>query len=79
MQFALDRNIDAAAQDVQTAISSAMRELPTQMTTPPTFRKVNPADSPVFYVAMYSETLPTWTVNEYAETQLAQQIGRAHV
>jgi HAE1 family hydrophobic/amphiphilic exporter-1 len=75
LQFALDRNIDAAAQDVQSAIAAAQRKLPPDMPTPPSFRKVNPADSPVFYVAMYSATLPTWTVNEYAETQLAQRLS----
>jgi len=75
LQFALDRDIDAAAQDVQSAIAAAQRKLPPDMPTPPSFRKVNPADSPVFYIAMYSTTLPTWTVNEYAETQLAQRIS----
>ncbi|HEY3432664.1 MAG TPA: efflux RND transporter permease subunit [Rhodocyclaceae bacterium] len=75
LQFALDRNIDAAAQDVQSAISAALRKLPTEMTTPPSFRKVNPADSPVFYIAMRSDTLPLSTVNEYAETQLAQRLS----
>jgi HAE1 family hydrophobic/amphiphilic exporter-1 len=75
LQFALDRNIDAAAQDVQSAIAAAQRKLPPDMPTPPSFRKVNPADSPVFYIAMYSATLPTWTVNEYAETQLAQRLS----
>ena len=75
LQFALDRDIDAAAQDVQAAIAAAMRRLPQDMPSPPSFRKVNPADSPVFYIAMYSETLPTWVVNEYAETQLAQRLS----
>ncbi|MDQ8038212.1 MAG: efflux RND transporter permease subunit, partial [Pedobacter sp.] len=75
IQFNLDRNIDAAAQDVQSAISAATRKLPPNMPSPPSFRKVNPADSPVFYIAMYSETLPLIQVNEYAETQLAQRLS----
>jgi len=75
LQFALDRSIDAAAQDVQAAISSALRQLPTQMTTPPTFKKVNPADSPVFYVAFTSKTLRLSTLDEYAENTLAQRIS----
>jgi HAE1 family hydrophobic/amphiphilic exporter-1 len=75
LQFLLERDIDAAAQDVQSAIAAAQRSLPPDMPTPPSFRKVNPADFPIFYVAMYSATLPTWTVNEYAETQLAQRLS----
>jgi multidrug efflux pump subunit AcrB len=75
LQFALDRNIDAAAQDVQAAISSALRQLPPQMTTPPTFRKVNPADSPIFYIAFTSKTLRLSTLDEYAENTLAQRIS----
>ena len=75
LQFALDRNIDAAAQDVQAAISAALRQLPTQMTTPPTFRKVNPADSPVYYIAFTSKTLRLSTLDEYAENTLAQRIS----
>jgi HAE1 family hydrophobic/amphiphilic exporter-1 len=75
LQFSLDRNIDAAAQDVQAAIAAALRKLPPDMPAPPSFRKVNPADSPIFYLAMYSSTLPLQTVNEYAETQLAQRIS----
>ncbi|MBA8889043.1 HAE1 family hydrophobic/amphiphilic exporter-1 [Dokdonella fugitiva] len=75
LQFALDRNIDAAAQDVQAAISAALRQLPTQMTTPPTFRKVNPADSPIFFVAFTSKTLRLSTLDEYAENTLAQRIS----
>jgi HAE1 family hydrophobic/amphiphilic exporter-1 len=75
IQFALERNIDAAAQDVQSAIAAAQRSLPPDMPTPPSFRKVNPADSPIFFVAMYSATLPTWVVNEYADTQLAQRLS----
>ena len=75
LQFALERDIDAAAQDVQSAIAAAQRKLPPDMPTPPSFRKVNPADFPIFYIAMNSATLPTWVVNEYAETQLAQRLS----
>jgi hydrophobic/amphiphilic exporter-1 (mainly G- bacteria), HAE1 family len=75
LQFSLDRNIDAAAQDVQSAISAALRKLPQNMPAPPSFRKVNPADSPIFYIAMSSPTLPLSLVNEYAETQLAQRLS----
>jgi len=75
LQFSLDRDIDAAAQDVQAAIAAAQRKLPPDMPTPPSFRKVNPADSPIFYLAMHSDTLPLPAVNEYASTQLAQRIS----
>ena len=75
LQFSLDRDIDAAAQDVQAAIAAAQRKLPSDMPTPPSFRKVNPADSPIFYLAMHSDTLPLPAVNEYATTQLAQRIS----
>ncbi len=75
LQFTLDRNIDAAAQDVQSAISAALRKLPPNLPAPPSFRKVNPADQPIFYVAMSSATLPLAIVNEYAETQLAQRLS----
>ncbi len=75
LQFSLDRDIDAAAQDVQAAISTALRKLPTDMTTPPSLRKVNPGDSPVFYVFMNSPTLPMSTVTRYAEGQLARRLS----
>jgi HAE1 family hydrophobic/amphiphilic exporter-1 len=75
LQFSLERNIDAAAQDVQAAITRAARQLPPQMTTPPAFQKVNPADAPVFYLALTSKTLPLSTVDEYAQTMLAQRIS----
>ncbi len=75
LTFELDRSIDAAAQDVQSAISSALRQLPKEMTTPPTFRKVNPADSAILYLAMSSSTMPLTQVDEYAETELAQQLS----
>ncbi len=75
IQFALDRDIDAAAQDVNSAIATAARQLPATMPAPPSFRKVNPADFPVFYLALTSDTLPLTTVNEYAETYLAQRLS----
>jgi HAE1 family hydrophobic/amphiphilic exporter-1 len=75
LQFTLDRDIDAAAQDVQAAITQASRQLPADMPSPPSFRKVNPADQPILYLAMSSSTLPLSTVNEYAETFLAQRIS----
>ncbi len=75
LQFSLDRNIDAAAQDVQAAISSALHHLPSQMTSPPTLRKVNPADSPIFYIAFTSTTLKLSALNEYAENTLAQRLS----
>ncbi|WNL46933.1 efflux RND transporter permease subunit [Dyella sp. BiH032] len=73
--FELDRNIDGAAQDVQSAISAAQRQLPKEMTTPPTFRKVNPADAPILFLTMTSSTLPMSQVDEYAETELAQRLS----
>ena len=75
LQFSLERNIDAAAQDVQSAIAAAQRKLPPSMPTPPSFRKINPADAPVFFIALTSPTLPLPLVNEYAETQLAQRLS----
>jgi HAE1 family hydrophobic/amphiphilic exporter-1 len=75
LQFELERDIDAAAQDVQSAIAAAQRKLPNDMPAPPSFRKVNPADMPVFFIAMRSDSLPMRVVNEYAETQLAQRIS----
>ncbi len=75
LQFALGRDIDAAAQDVNSAIASAVRQLPATMPAPPSFRKVNPADFPIFFLALTSEALPLSTVNEYAETYLAQRIS----
>ncbi|HEY0199459.1 MAG TPA: efflux RND transporter permease subunit [Rhodanobacter sp.] len=75
LSFELDRNIDGAAQDVQAAISAAQRQLPTNMPTPPTFRKVNPADAPIIYIAVHSRTLPMSTVDDYGETELAQQLS----
>jgi HAE1 family hydrophobic/amphiphilic exporter-1 len=75
LQFALDRDIDAAALDVQTAISAALRRLPPEMPNPPSFRKVNPADFPVFYIALSSPTLPMSVVDSYGETILAQRLS----
>ena len=75
IQFSLDRNIDAAAQDVQAAITLAAKQLPPNLPTPPTYRKVNPADSPIIYLAMSSPTLPLSTVDNYAENLLAQRIS----
>jgi HAE1 family hydrophobic/amphiphilic exporter-1 len=75
IQFSLDRSIDAAAQDVNSAIASAARQLPATMPAPPSFRKVNPGDFPVYYLALTSDTLPLSQVNEYAETYLAQRIS----
>jgi HAE1 family hydrophobic/amphiphilic exporter-1 len=75
LQFDLSRDIDAAAQDVQAAITAATNQLPPNMPTPPTFRKVNPADSPVLFLAVTSPTLPLSQVDEYAETLLGQQIS----
>jgi len=75
LQFALDRNIDAAAQDVQSAIAAASRSLPSTLPTPPTQRKVNPADLPIMNLALTSETQPIAVVDDYAENQLAQRIS----
>jgi hydrophobe/amphiphile efflux-1 (HAE1) family protein len=75
LQFDLDRNIDAAAQDVQSAISAAAKQLPTNLPTPPTIRKVNPSDQPVIFIALHSPALPMSEVDKYAETLLARQIS----
>jgi HAE1 family hydrophobic/amphiphilic exporter-1 len=76
IQFDLNRNIDSAAQDVQAAITVASKTLPQAMTTPPSYRKVNPADSPILLLALRSDTLPLITVDEYADLFLAQQISQ---
>src|SRR6266550_652154 len=76
IQFDLNRNIDGAALDVQTALTVAARKLPVEMTTPPSFRKVNPGDFPILYISLNSPTLPLSVVNEYGETTLAQQISQ---
>src|ERR1700681_4000586 len=75
LQFDLNRNIDAAAQDVQSMIAKTQRLLPPQMPAPPSYQKVNPSDQPVILLALHSTTLPIWTVDEYAETTMAQRLS----
>jgi HAE1 family hydrophobic/amphiphilic exporter-1 len=75
LQFDLDRDIDDAAQDVQTAIARAVRLLPPGMPEPPSYRKVNPADQAILYLALTSRTLPIWELNEYADTIVGQRIS----
>ena len=75
IQFNLSRDLDGAAQDVQAAISAATRDLPKSMPQPPTFRKVNPADMPVLFMAIRSKTMKPSELNEYAETLLARQLS----
>ncbi|HEV8434856.1 MAG TPA: efflux RND transporter permease subunit [Thermoanaerobaculia bacterium] len=75
LQFALSRNLDAAAQDVQSAIAAASRQLPPNMPAPPSYSKVNPADTPVIYLALSSQTMPMNQLDEYAETLMAQRIS----
>ena len=74
LQFTLSRNIDAAAQDVQSAISKTLRQLPPGI-QPPSYQKVNPADSPILYLALTSTTMPLPALDEYAETFLAQRLS----
>ncbi len=74
LQFDLSRDIDAAAQDVQSMIARAARQLPSQI-TPPSYQKVNPGDSPVLFLNLRSSTLPLSTVNEYAESTISQRIS----
>src|SRR5689334_23656 len=76
LQFDLDRNIDAAAQDVQAAITAATRFLPKNLSSPPTYRKVNPADSPILIISANSNTLPLTQVDDFAENVAAQQISQ---
>jgi HAE1 family hydrophobic/amphiphilic exporter-1 len=76
LQFDLNRNIDAAAQDVQTGIDAAGGQLPKNLPTPPTYRKVNPADSPILILSVHSDVLPVTSVDDYAENILAQQISQ---
>ncbi|HZT86620.1 MAG TPA: multidrug efflux RND transporter permease subunit [Stellaceae bacterium] len=75
LQFALDRNIDGAAQDVQQAITAASGLLPKDLPTPPTYRKTNPADFPVLIYAVHSDTLPVYRIDDYAYTILAQKLS----
>jgi hydrophobe/amphiphile efflux-1 (HAE1) family protein len=76
IQFDLNRNIDSAAQDVQAAITAAGKTLPQSLTTPPTYRKINPADAPILILAVHSDTLPLTTVDDYADNFLAQQMSQ---
>ena len=76
LQFDLDRNIDAAAQDVQAAINAASGQLPKILPAPPSYRKVNPADTPILVFSVQSDTLPLTKVDDAADTILAQQISR---
>jgi HAE1 family hydrophobic/amphiphilic exporter-1 len=76
MQFDLDRNIDGAALDVQSNISATLRKLPPQLPAPPSFQKINPADSPVLFIALVSKTLPLSQVDDYAEQVFANQISQ---
>lgn len=76
LQFELNRNIDGAALDVQSAINAATGQLPKPLPTPPTFRKINPADSPVLILGVQSKVLPLTQVDDSAENILAQQISR---
>ncbi len=75
LQFALNRPLDAAAEDVQEAIAIVQRRLPTGMPTPPTLRKVNPADAPILNFSLNSPTLPLSVVDDYAETMISQRIS----
>ncbi|HEY1426201.1 MAG TPA: efflux RND transporter permease subunit, partial [Caulobacteraceae bacterium] len=76
IQFELSRNIDLAEEDVQTAISAASGQLPTNLPSAPRVRKTNPADAPIMIIGLTSETLPLATVDDYAENILSQQISR---
>ncbi|HQL30235.1 MAG TPA: efflux RND transporter permease subunit, partial [Thermoanaerobaculales bacterium] len=75
LQFDLERDIDAAAQDVQAAIARASRRLPRDMPSPPTYQKVNPADQPILFVGLTSPTLPLYELDEYGQTMMAQRIS----
>jgi HAE1 family hydrophobic/amphiphilic exporter-1 len=75
LEFNLTRKLDGSAVDVQAAITQAAKLLPAGMPTPPTFTKVNPADQPILYLALTSPMLPMWTLDEYAETRIAQRIS----
>jgi hydrophobe/amphiphile efflux-1 (HAE1) family protein len=76
LQFDLDRNIDAAAQDVQSAIDAAAGQLPKNLPAPPSYKKVNPADSPILVLAAHSDVLPLTVVDDYAENMIAQQLSQ---
>jgi HAE1 family hydrophobic/amphiphilic exporter-1 len=75
LQFDLNRNIDAAAQDVQAAIARANRQLPQDMPSPPTYQKVNPADQPILYLSLISPTMPLYELDEYGQVMMAQRIS----
>src|SRR5580698_10797512 len=75
MQFVLDRNIDAASQDTQNAISAVVRRLPVNMPAPPSVQKVNPADQPILFMGLNSKTISPRIVDEYAETMIAPAIS----
>jgi HAE1 family hydrophobic/amphiphilic exporter-1 len=75
LQFNLSRDLDGAAQDVQSAIAASARQLPPNMPSPPTYQKVNPADQPVIYLTLTSATLPLSQLDEYGETMMAQRIS----
>jgi len=76
VQFDLNRNIDGAAQDIQTAINAAGGQLPKTLPSPPTYRKVNPADAPILGLAVHSDSLPITVVDDYAENVLVQHISQ---
>ncbi|HTY48615.1 MAG TPA: multidrug efflux RND transporter permease subunit [Steroidobacteraceae bacterium] len=76
VQFDLDRNIDAAAQDIQAAINAAGGQLPKDLPAPPSYRKVNPADQPILMYSIYSDVLPLTAVDDFAESVVSQQISR---
>src|SRR5262245_1639951 len=75
LQFTLERNLDAAAQDVQAMIAKTLSQLPPEMPSPPSYQKVNPADQPVLYLSLNSQTMKLSDVDEYAETNVAQRIS----
>src|SRR5437867_8684689 len=75
LQFNISRDLDGAALDVQTAITQAAPLLPAGMPTPPTFRKANPADQPILFLSLESDTVPPWVLDEYAQTTIAQRIS----
>ena len=80
LQFDLNRSIDSAAVDVESAIAAVMPLLPAGMPAPPSFRKFNPADQPIMFLGLTSDTVPMYVLDDYAETLIApRKIGRAHV
>src|SRR3954471_19660488 len=75
LEFDLNRSMDGAAIDIQSAITQASRQLPVGMPTPPTFARVNPSDQPILYLTLTSKEVPLWTLDEFAETRIAQRIS----